>query len=245
MGVYHITYAPELMEVCLFLDGACNFSCYGCISKFHPEDCHLDEAPRETKNKTLSKEEVISYIAPLSFKRAAFLGMEPTVDSDFLALAKELKAQFFTYNILITNGYKYVENKAIDEACVSIKTISKKIFKDFTGRNNPECILKNFKRYASIPRLKVRAESILIPGYIDKDEIEKIAKFIASIDYTIPYRIDGYIPSNAYSPNKINNFTRPTENEMREAKIIVEKYLKNVSILHSGVKVKHKVERIY
>ncbi len=245
MGIYHITYTPELSQVCLYFGARCNFSCHGCITKHRPEDCHLNDTPRETKNKTLSKEEVMSYIAPLSFKRAVFLGREPTVDPDFLALAKELKAQFFTYSILITNGYQYVENKVIDEICVSIKAISKKIFKDFTGKDNPERVLKNFKKYADTLVLKMRAESIFIPSYIDKDEIEKITRFIASVDPLIPYRIDGYIPSSVYSPNKIDNFRRPTENEMKEVKIIAERYLKNVSILHAGVKIKHRVERVY
>jgi pyruvate-formate lyase-activating enzyme len=238
MGVYHITYTPELKEICLYFDGRCNFSCHGCITNWHPEDCHIEE-PRQTKNRTLNIEEVTSYLKPLSFKRTIFLGKESTQDRDFLPLAKILKKDFSTYNILLTNGYQFVEDMAIDEVCVSIKAISKELFKDFTGKGNPERILKNFKRYVNIPALKVRAESIFIPGYIDKDEIEKIAKFIARVDSSIPYRIDGYIPQHE------DKFRRPTEKEMEKAKAVAENYLKNVSILHYGAKVKYKVERIY
>ena len=76
------------------------------------------------------------------------------------------------------------------------------------------------------------------------DEIEKIAQFIVSIDSNIPYRIDGYIPTDTYFGMK-DRFRRPTEEEMKAAKMIAEKYLKSVSILHYGVNVKYKVERIY
>ncbi|MEW6674529.1 MAG: radical SAM protein [Nitrospirota bacterium] len=239
MGVYHITYTPKLKEICLYLDGGCNFSCHGCISKYHPEDCHLDETPRQTKNKTLSQEGVISYLEPLSFKSVIFLGWEPTQDRDFLPLARILKERFSTYNIFLTNGYEFIEDKALDEVCVSIKAISKELFKDFTGKDNPERVLKNFKRYVNTSALRIRAESVFIPTYIDIDEIERVAKFISEIDPNIPYRIDAYIP---YSNDR---FRRPTKSEMEEAKIISDRYLKNVSILHYRVGVKYKVERIY
>lgn len=244
MGVYHITYTPKLQEVCLYLDGPCNFSCRGCITDWHPEDCHLRESHR-IKNKTLKIEEVIFYLEPLVFKKVIFLGKEPTQDSDFFILAKILKESFSVYNVLITNGYEFVDPEIIVEVCVSIKAISKEIFKDFTGKDDPERVLENFKKYLKIARLKVRAESIFIPGYIDREEIERITKFIAELNPFIPYRIDGYIPCDTYLTDRKDNFRRPTEDEMRRIKITAEKYLRNVSILHSGIKVKYEVTRIY
>lgn len=238
MGVYHITYTPELNEICLYLDGECSFSCHGCISDWHPEDCHIKE-PRQIKNKTLNIEEVISHLKPLSFEKAIFLGKEPTEDKDFLPLARILKEEFLCYNICLTNGYQLVEDIAINEVCVSIKAVTPWVFKEFTGKDDPERVLKNFKRYVNKTNLKIRAESVFIPNYIDEREIEKIACFISEVDKTIPYRIDAYIPFNN------DKFGRPTEDEMNKAKIIAEKYLENVYILHKGVKVRYPVKRIY
>jgi pyruvate-formate lyase-activating enzyme len=241
MGVYHITYALELSEVCLYFNGGCNFSCSGCITDSFPLDCHLDrKEAAQTINRTLSMEKAVFCLKGMPFKKAIFLGKEPTQDVDFLPLAKTLKENFFTYNILITNGWEYVEDKAIDEVCVSIKAITPQVFEDFTGKDNPAQVLNNFKKYAQISNVKVRAESIFIPGYIDNKEIEKITKFISSVDTTIPYRIDGYIP---YSEK--DRFGRPTKREMEEAKLVAEKYLQNVSMLHFGTKVKYSVKRIY
>jgi len=221
------------------MDGGCSFSCHGCITDWHPGDCHIKDAKKE-KNRTLKIEEVISFLKPLDFKKVIFLGKEPTEDVDFLPLARLLKEKFFSFNILLTNGYRFVEEEVIDEVCVSIKAISKKLFKDFTGKEAPERVLRNFKRYVDKSKVKVRAESIFIPDYIESKEIEKISQFIANINPEIPYRIDGYIP---YS-NK-DKFRRPTLNEIEEVKRISERYLKNVSILHSKMKVRYKVERVY
>ena len=239
MSVYHITYLEGLSEICFYFDGGCDFSCHGCITDFNPFDCHLDKKVVPIKNKKLSVEQVLSYLKSLAPKRAVFLGKEPTHDIDFLPLAKVLKEHFSSYNILLTNGYRYVNDNAINEVCVSIKAISKEIFKDFTGRDNPEQVLTNFKRYKANPQLEVRAESIFIPDYIDQDEIEKIAKFIASVNDSIPFRIDGYIPFGK------DAFRRPSKDEMEEIKMIARRYLENVSILHSEVKLKHKVRKIY
>ncbi|MDP2928028.1 MAG: 4Fe-4S cluster-binding domain-containing protein [Candidatus Omnitrophota bacterium] len=241
MGVYHITYVPKLSEVCLYFNSACNFSCRGCIGDTYPLDCHLDKKEAaQAKNRALNINKVVPYLKPLSLKKAIFLGKEPTIDRDFLPLARILKKDFFTHNIFITNGWEYVEDEAIDEACVSIKAITLELFEDFTGKDDPLRVLNNFKKYAHNHNIKLRAESIFIPGYIDNIEIEKIAKFISSVDSTIPYRIDGYIP---YSEN--DRFRRPTKSEMEEVKLVAEKYLQNVSILHFGTKVKHEVKRLY
>lgn len=240
MGVYHITHTSELREVCLYFNGGCNFSCRGCITDSYPLDCHLDKKDAAQADRTLNINEAVSYLKPLFFKKVIFLGKEPTQDVDFLPLAKTSKESFFTYNILITNGWEYVQDKVIDEVCVSIKAVTLKLFENFTGKDNPLRVLNNFKKYVHNHNIKVRAESIFIPGYIDNKEIEKIAKFISSVDSTIPYRIDGYIPC----PER-DRFRRPTKKEMEEAKLVAEKYLQNVSVLHFGTKVKHEVKRLY
>ncbi|MFH1564154.1 MAG: radical SAM protein [Nitrospirota bacterium] len=240
MAVYHITYTPKLSELYLYFDSKCNFSCHGCISKYHPQDCHLDEQSKTAKNKTLPMEQVLSQIEPLSIKSVTSLGKEPTGDSDFLPLARILKTRFSSYNTFLTNGWEYVEDEAIDEVCMSIKAITPILFEGWTGRSGPERVLENFKRYATRPKMKVRAESLFVPEYIDRDEIGNIARFIATVDPAIPYRIDGYIPFGIK-----DRFRKPTKEEMEEVKMVAERYLRNVSILYKGVKVKNKVERIY
>ena len=44
-----------------------------------------------------------------------------------------------------------------------------------------------------VPPLLI-ASTLLVPGYIDEDEISSIAKFIASINPEIPYSLLGFYP---------------------------------------------------
>lgn len=239
MGVYHITLCRGLKEICLYFDAECNFSCHGCITRYHPLDVHLVSEEVHKRGRTLRSEEVLDLLENLPFERVVFMGSEPTQDPDFPLLAVELKESLGVYNILLTNGWEIAEDIPLDEVCVSIKAASDHLFRDFTGMENPGRVLENFKRYYQTPRLRLRAESVLIPGHIDEREIERIARLIAEVDPSIPYRIDAYIP------HKGDKFRRPTEEEMERARLKAREYLMNVSTLTSRVSIKHKVERIY
>ncbi|MEA2121500.1 MAG: hypothetical protein EGMGGAKC_00821 [Dehalococcoides mccartyi] len=63
---------------------------------------------------------------------------------------------------------------------------------------------------------------MFIPGYIDLEETEKIARFIASVDENIPYRMDAYFESGD------NPWRPPTPEEMQMALEVARKHLKNV-----------------
>ena len=86
---------------------------------------------------------------------------------------------------------------------------------------------------------QLRAESVFIPEYIDGAETEKIARFIAEVDKSIPYRIDAYIPTGD------NPWRRPTPQEMQKAVSLARKYLLNVSCLTGNEDLKHEVLRIF
>jgi pyruvate-formate lyase-activating enzyme len=244
MGVYHITYSSKLNEICFFFDKECNFTCRGCITRFVPADYHLHEPLKQERRKAISVEDAISIVERHSFNRVIYLGFEPTVDPDFFLLARKMKKLFLVSNVLITNGYNYVEEEIIDEVCVSVKAVSRKLFEDFTGQKDPQRVLDNLKRYDKHPGRMVRTESIFIPGYIDVEEIENIARSIAAVDRNIPYRIDAYIPIEKGSV-KFTGFRAPTIEELSVAKKVAQRHLNTVSILHSGRRGTGDVKRLY
>lgn len=81
-----------------------------------------------------------------------------------------------------------------------LKAWSRNLHKALSGTDN-QTTLSNFKytsRFISErpdPPLLV-ASTLLIPGYIDAQEVEKIAKFIASCDSSIPYSLLAFHPQH-------------------------------------------------
>jgi pyruvate-formate lyase-activating enzyme len=159
----------------------------------------------------------------LRAKRATLGGQEPTLDPE-LPDVVELLEGLGIKTLLITNGHilnkKLIER--LDEAGLSGAQISIKAYNDdihrlYTGQTN-KSVLDNFKIVAKA-RIKLIAESVLIPGLVEGSEIEKIAEFIASVNPAIPYRIDSFIPCND-TPWK-----RPSPEEMTTAAQMAKKHL--------------------
>ena len=165
------------------------------------------------------------------------MGMEPTLDPELTELAELLQKESRSYNVLLTNGLKLVSLPHIDEVVLSIKAYHDELHQAYTGVSN-KAILKNFvKIYASGKKLLV--ESVIIPDCIDYPEIEGIAEFIASVDKTIPYRIDAYFPAGD------NPWRRARPEEVAQAVTTARKHLDNVFCLAGNEELKYGVSRVY
>jgi pyruvate-formate lyase-activating enzyme len=246
MNIYHITYAPDAKSLCLHFWG-CNMSCRGCLCQKEIYDCHLEETkdaifeqgkkPAEKPTHFLHFHQVLDMLESLDFGQVIFMGMEATLDPELPKLAETLHKEFQSNNILLTNGLSLTPLEHIDEVVLSIKAYRDDLHRDYTGVLNKKA-LENFVRIYSWGK-RLRAESVLIPDYIDSLEIERIAGFIAGVDKTIPYRIDAYFPAGD------NPWRRATPEEVEEAVGVARKYLLNVSCLRGDEKLKYRVVRIY
>ncbi len=203
MKVYHIVYEPTFKSVALHIWTDCNLSCRGCYCQCEILDFGLldnwaervaTKAPASPPSRFLSLEKVMRLIEGLDIDRAVFIGTEPSLDPELPALAKALHERFGSYNIILTNGVKLTSMEHIDEVIFSLKAVSEDIYRDYTGRSNKRTLENFISVYRS--GKKIQAECLLIPGYIDVQEIERIARFVASVDRGIPLRIDGYFSLN-------------------------------------------------
>jgi pyruvate formate lyase activating enzyme len=247
MNVYHISHVPTTKTAHLFFWG-CNMSCRGCVLKEEIYDWHMEETRQARLEKTgespqspqrfLKLEEVTEILRGLEVGKVIFLGGEPTIDPELPRLARLLHQELQAYNILLTNGLELPPLDDIDEVCFSIKAYTDSLHYHYTGTSN-QGALQNFIAINQKSGIKLRAESVLIPEYIDCPEVEKIAQFIAGVDRNIPYRIDGYIPVGD------NPWRRPTVEEVEKAVSVARRYLSEVSSLHRGKEPTVEVERVF
>jgi pyruvate-formate lyase-activating enzyme len=246
-NIYNITYYTNDDSIYVLFQG-CNFHCKGCYIKDTKVDYHL---PNDVKRRLqtrdfrlLSLSEFKNIVEGLIVKGAVLGGEEPTLDEE-LPYVIDVLNRLDIETLLTTNGsalnektVKELEKVGLSSIRMSIKAYDANIHQVYTGQTNRQ-VLDNFMLLAK-SRIKLTVESILIPGLIEYDEIERIAKFIASIDPTIPYRIDGFVPFHN-AP-----WRSPSPKEVIKAAKVAKRHLENVYYLHckTGHK-KRKVVNIY
>lgn len=211
-GIYKITYSSQFKRATLYNWG-CNFNCKGCSYKLKP--------PYKPGTPFLNMEKVKEVLERLDVKRVHFIGGEPTTNPDLPEVARFAHNELNAYTKIGHSNGSIMPPKNIDAISVSIKAYTDAIHLDYVGVSNVE-VLKNFVRiYES--GMELDASSVFIPGYIDREEIEKIARFIADVDPKIPYHIIGYVPVPG------TPWRGPTQEEVKCAAKAARKHLSKVT----------------
>jgi len=228
-NIYHITYTPATRSASLRFWG-CNMDCRGCLCKKEVYDSLLKEnllvGERRSKSnieppkKFLDFDEVMKLLSELELEKIYLTGEEATVDPHFGDLTKAFRERLGTRNSLYTNGYKMPVIDYIDQVEVGIKAYSDELHRDYTGRPVKK-VLDNFVKYHQAGK-ELTAASIVIPGYVDADEVEQVARFVAGVDKSIPYFLLPYFPAGD------NPWRKTTEKEVAAAVKLAEKHLENV-----------------
>lgn len=242
-NIYHLSYAPAIKKAYLFHWG-CNLRCLGCLCQ-KEINClaleeNLDTVFRDPKLRSpqlpeqfLTFVQLTEILEKVDLVEVAFEGQEPSIDPWLPKICRWLKENFRNCrNILHTNGVHMADVTNIDEVIISLKAVTPEIYKEYTTMPN-KYVLQNFKNYHNIG-IEKKAESVFIPDYIGLEETEKIARFIASIDARIPYRIDAYFESGD------NDWHHPTPVEMQKAVEVAKKYLEHV---YSTQQTKHNLTK--
>jgi pyruvate formate lyase activating enzyme len=181
---------------------SCTFNCLFCQNwHFREESLHRGDSPPEAISDWV--DEKTSCIC--------YFGGDPTPQLTYAIHASKLALEKKKGDILRicweTNGG--MNEKLLDKisdislrsgGCVKfdLKAWSEKIHMALCGVTNSR-ILSNFERLAERvperydPPLLI-ASTLLVPGYIDEEEIGKIAQFIAALNPDIPYSLLGFHP---------------------------------------------------
>lgn len=214
MNIHRITYNPQKQSCSLYFIG-CNFRCLCCYwkqiyGKVDFRNLHF-----------LNLEEVLSILRQVSPKNIYILSGDPKQNTEFAQLPKTLYKEFGCTVRLLSNGYILPDLEGITHVSMSIKALDDSLHTRYTGKSNKNS-LENF-RFIYKKGIELSASSVYIPGLIEKEEIEDIAKFIASIDENIPYRVIGYAKVDGLE------YREPDYEEVREVASLANKYLKNIN----------------
>ncbi len=133
-----------------------------------------------------------------------FISYEYVMDVSVLAKKEGLK------NILVTNGYVCKEPleeilPLIDAMNVDLKAFNDEFYRNIGGD------LESVKRTIEVSYSKCHVEvtTLIVPGENDdKKEIEKLVKWLASLDKNIVYHISAFFPNYKYTDKKATSFAK-------------------------------------
>ncbi len=223
MVFFRITYSDKYRVATLHNYG-CTFRCAVCSYRLRsgangPPGLSF---PRPERFLTVPQMKQALLSVPLD--KVSFMGGEPTV-------SKELPEMLdFVKNTLGVKAYLGHTNGSrlplpnLDGANVGIKAWDEKVHQQYTGKPK-SLIFRNFEA-AFHAGLDMKANVVFIPGYVDVDQVEAIAAWLAELSSEIPFHIMGYIPVPGQP------YERPTDEQMLAAVEGCRKHLRNVAYSH-------------
>lgn len=179
---------------------SCTADCLFC------QNWHFRQQKPE-KDKTVSAEELASVANDRTFC-VCYFGGDPSSQMPHALAASKLLAEQGVRICWETNGTmhpRYLEvalRYSFDTGgCVKfdLKAYDEELHIALTGISNRRT-LENFARAARRARERpelplVVASTLLVPGYVEADQVRKIAEYIASIDPHTPYSLLGFAPN--------------------------------------------------
>lgn len=223
MAFYKITYNSKYKFATLHNYG-CVFRCPVCSYKLNSGADGRPGYVYPKPEKFLTTEQIKTALSNLEIKTLYFMGGEPTIApnlQELLDFAKEtLKVRTFLGHC---NGWK-LDYKNLDGANVGLKAFDPRVHLQYTGREK-EIIFGNFER-AFKNGLELKANVVYVPGLVELDQIEAIARWLSELSPEIPFHIMGYIPVPGQP------YHRPTAEQMELAVEVCKRYLHNVKMSH-------------
>jgi pyruvate-formate lyase-activating enzyme len=219
MNIHRITHNPKSGSCSLYFIG-CNFRCLACYWKQIYGRVNL----RRLRLPAL--DEVIDLLRPVSPRSVSILSGDAKPNESFSRLPKALKGAFGCEVRLITNGYILPELEGLTHVAMSIKALDHDLHKRYTGKSNRQC-LRHLKEIHGAG-ISLSASSVYIPGLVETEEIERIARFVASVDEDIPYRVIGYMKVDGL------DIEEPSYEEVERVRTRASQHLKNVVFSRSS-----------
>ena len=226
MSFHRITY-NEKHRFATVHNFGCTLRCPTCSYKLRsgPNGRPGQITPRP--NRFLSMDEVRRALRSVRIEKVNFMGGEPTVATELpeaLAFCKqELGVRTFLGH---TIGLR-LPLPHLDGANVGLKAWDDEVHRRYTGRERQPF----FDNFAAAYRagLEMRANIVFIPGFVDLDQVEAVAAWVAALDRTIPFHVMGYIPVPGQP------FPRPTAAQMEQAVTVCRQHLNKVNASHLTV----------
>lgn len=223
MAFHKVTYNPRHRFATVHNYG-CSHRCPICSYKLRSGPLGRPGLSFPRPERFLRLEEIQHALRGVPVEKVFVMGGEPTMARelpDLLAWARrELAVKTYLGHC---NGWK-LPLLNLNGANVGLKAWDEQVHRDYTGREKA-VVFGNFAR-GFRAGLEMRANAVLIPGWVDVDQIEGIARWLAQLSPEIPFHVMGYIPVPGQP------YERPSSEHLGEAVRACRQHLRNVASTH-------------
>lgn len=175
----------------------CNFRCLHCQNYQISQYPHLHNGNIVGEDR--SAEEVVNSALLAGCKSISYTYVEPTIFYEFAYDCAKLAKKQGIKNVFVSNGYMTPEvtkelAAVLDGINIDIKAFTDKFYKEVCkARLQP--VLDNVKLMHELG-IWVETTTLIIPGWNDSEsELREIAKFIYSVDSSIPWHVTAFYPT--------------------------------------------------
>lgn len=192
--LYHFMPGTEVLS---FGTVGCNFRCDFCqnwdisqVSKPPTSQIFGQDLPPKKIVEIAKKEKIPSI---------AYTYNEPAIFFEYAYDTAKLAHKTGIKNVYVSNGYESAEAREkiaplLDAINIDLKSFDEKFYQKYCGaRLQP--VLENITQLHTFG-VHLEITTLIIPGKNDsKNNLEKIAKFIAKVDKNIPWHISRFFPA--------------------------------------------------
>jgi pyruvate formate lyase activating enzyme len=179
----------------------CNFRCGFC------QNWQISQSPRSggggLAGEPFPPDAVVRAAVDAGCRSISYTYTEPTIFFEYASDTARLARQAGLFNNFVTNGYMTAEALEAIHPALDAANVDLKAFRDETYRK--VCGARLEPVLASIRRMKalgvwVEVTTLVVPGLNDSvEELEGMARFIASVDPDIPWHVSRFHPDYEYT----------------------------------------------
>lgn len=199
----------------------CTFRCPVCSYKLRSGEHGRPGRSHPEPERFLTLDEMRRALAPLPVDRVYFMGGEPTCAKELPEMLAFARGTMRVRTALgHTNGSR-LPLPDLDAANVGLKAWDPEVHRRYTGWDR-DIILGNVER-AFRAGIEIRANAVLVPGLVDGDQLESLARWLSGLSPDIPFHVMAYIPVPGQP------YARPTEEQVEEAVAACRRHLRHVA----------------
>ena len=173
MNILKDSFGRKFPYIRLSISDVCNFKCGYCL----PDGYKIDKSDNRTFINIEEIGKLTRALSELGVSKIRLTGGEPTVRKDFFEIIKIIKENSgVKKTVITTNGYRLdkiandIKNSGLDGINISIDSLNAETFKNITGHDRLEEILRGIKNLQKLNFKNIKINAVLLKGVNDSEK---------------------------------------------------------------------------